>query len=973
MGKIRVYELAKDLGVSSKVLLDRMQQMGLPAKSYMGTLEDEETRRLKEAFTKKEQPSQPITKTPAQAPGLARGATPSGGARSSAPASERPQGASGAPVQTGAPRPTGKPPGGNTGSVTASGGAGTAPASERPQGASGANRSDQNNAFSKAGQAASRPPQTRPPQAPGPARGAAPSGGFRSSVPEGRGAAPASGGTGSSGSGADRYARNQGGAPASGRPHGAPGAPVQTGAPRPTGKPPGGAGAAPTSGRPQGASGANRTDRNNAFTKSGQTAARPPQTRGPGAPASRPGVRPAQNDGSGRPAQTARPARAGAQTTTKTSAPSQGQNVVIDREDYRKKALERREEQRKTQEQSQRKLLSKVVSLSAGGKRKRRPPSHRPQQQHHPASVVMTKAIVIEEKLTVQDLANRLQVDPGAVIKKLIEMGVMATLNQVVDADTAALIAQEFGADVELEKIEATLDAVLDEAEDDETVLEMKPPVITVMGHVDHGKTSLLDAIRQTNVIATEAGGITQHIGAYQVELRGKKITFLDTPGHEAFTSMRARGAQVTDIAVLVVAADDGVMPQTVEAINHAKAAGVPIVVAVNKIDKPQANQDRVKQQLMEYGLVAEEWGGDTICVPVSAHTKEGLEHLLEMLLLVAEMGELKSNPNRAARGTVIDARLDKGRGPVATVLIQKGDLHVGDYALAGTAYGKVRAMLDFKGRRVKKAPPATPVQILGLSEAPNAGDSFYVLPDEKLARQIVEERVKIKRQQDNVNPEKVTLEDLFKQIRQGKIKELNLVVKADVQGSVEALLQALSKLGTDEVRLKIIHSGVGAVTENDVMLASASKGLIIGFNVRPEVNAKMTADMQQVEIRLYRVIYEIIDDVRAALEGLLEPELREVVSGRAEVRDIFSIPKIGVISGCYLTEGRLARNGKVRLIRDGVVIYEGNIASLRRFKDDVKEVAQGYECGIGLDKFQDVKQGDIMEGYTIEAIKRLL
>jgi translation initiation factor IF-2 len=549
----------------------------------------------------------------------------------------------------------------------------------------------------------------------------------------------------------------------------------------------------------------------------------------------------------------------------------------------------------------------------------------------------------------------------------------MATLNQVVDAETAALIAQEFGADVELEKIEATLEAVLDEAVDDEAALEMKPPVITVMGHVDHGKTSLLDAIRQTNVIATEAGGITQHIGAYQVELRGKKITFLDTPGHEAFTSMRARGAQVTDIAVLVVAADDGVMPQTIEAINHAKAAGVPIVVAVNKIDKPEANPDRVKQQLMEYGLVAEEWGGDVICVSVSAHTKEGLEHLLEMLLLVAEMGELKSDPNRAARGTVIDARLDKGRGPVATVLIQKGALHVGDYALAGTAYGKIRAMLDFKGRRVKKAPPATPVEILGLSEAPNAGDPFYVLPDEKLARQIAEERVKVRRQQDNVNPEKVTLEDIYKQIRQGKIKELNLVVKADVQGSVEALLQVLSKLGTDEVRLNIIHSGVGAVTENDVMLASASNGLIIGFNVRPEVNAKVTADMQQVEIRLYRVIYEIIDDVKAALEGLLEPELREVVSGRAEVRDIFSIPKIGVISGCYITDGKIVRNGKVRLIRDGVVAYEGNIGSLRRFKDDVKEVAQGFECGIGLDKFQDIKQGDIMEVYIIEEIKRVL
>lgn len=572
-----------------------------------------------------------------------------------------------------------------------------------------------------------------------------------------------------------------------------------------------------------------------------------------------------------------------------------------------------------------------------------------------------------------QDLAIRLQVDPGVVIKKLIELGVMVTLNQAIDADTASLVAQEFGADVEIEKSEVVLEAALEDTEDVESVLEMKPPVITVMGHVDHGKTSLLDAIRQANVTATEAGGITQHIGAYQVELKGKKITFLDTPGHEAFTSMRARGAQVTDIAILVVAADDGVMPQTIEAINHAKAAEVPIVVAVNKIDRPNANQDRVKQQLTEYGLVPEEWGGETICVPVSASTKEGIERLLEMLLLVAEIEEFKANPNRPARGTVIDARLDKGRGPVATVLIQKGTLHVGDYILLGTAYGRVRAMLDFKGRRLKKAPPSTPVEILGLSEVPNAGDPFYVLPDEKMARQIVDERVKVKRQLDNVNPEKVTLEDFFKQIQQGKVKELNLIIKADVQGSVEALLQALSKLGSSEVRLSIIHSGVGAVTETDVMLASASNALIIGYNVRPEVNAKKTAEMQQVEIRLYRVIYEILDDVKAALEGLLEPELREVMTGRAEVRDIFSIPKIGVISGCYITEGKMARNGKVRVIRDGVVIYEGNIASLRRFKDDAREVQQGYECGIGLDKFQDVKQGDILEGYAIEEIKRNL
>ncbi|MGB9792089.1 MAG: translation initiation factor IF-2, partial [Thermacetogeniaceae bacterium] len=488
-----------------------------------------------------------------------------------------------------------------------------------------------------------------------------------------------------------------------------------------------------------------------------------------------------------------------------------------------------------------------------------------------------------------------------------------------------------------------------------------------------HGKTSLLDAIRHTNVTATEAGGITQHIGAYQVDVDGKKITFLDTPGHEAFTAMRARGAKVTDIAVLVVAADDGVMPQTIEAINHAKAAEVPIIVAINKIDKPQANPELVKQQLAEHGLVPEEWGGDTICVPVSAKTGEGLDQLLEMILLVAEMEELKANPNRPARGTVIEAKLDKGRGPVATVLIQKGTLEVGDYVIAGTAHGRVRAMLDFKGRRIKKATPSTPVEILGLSEVPNPGDSLVVCQDEKLARQIVEERMEQKRQQELTTKEKVTLDDLFKQIQQGKVKELKLIIKADVQGSVEALVQALSKLSTDEVKINIIHSGVGAITETDVMLASASNGLIIGFNVRPDSNAKKAAEQQRVEIRLYNVIYEVIDDIRAAMEGLLEPEYREVILGRSEVRDIFHIPKVGTVAGCYVSEGKVVKNARVRVIRDGEVIYEGSIASLKRFKDDVREVPQGYECGIGLDKFQDFKKGDILEDYYIEEVKRVL
>lgn len=640
-------------------------------------------------------------------------------------------------------------------------------------------------------------------------------------------------------------------------------------------------------------------------------------------------------------------------------------------EEYKKKVLAQKEEIRRSQEENQRKLFSKIASISAHGhgKKKRKGSS---QATTH----TRPEKIVVGDKITVQELANRMQVEGSEVIKKLIELGVMASLNQEIESDLAILVAEEFGIEAEVgaessEKRE--LETILEDTPDDPDQLEPRPPVITVMGHVDHGKTSLLDAIRHTNVTATEAGGITQHIGAYQVEVDGKKITFLDTPGHEAFTAMRARGAKVTDIAVLVVAADDGVMPQTIEAINHAKAAEVPIIVAINKIDKPQANPDLVKQQLAEHGLVPEEWGGDTICVPVSAKTGEGLDQLLEMILLVAEMEELKANPNRPARGTVIEAKLDRGRGPVATVLIQKGTLEVGDYVIAGTAHGRVRAMLDFKGRRIKKATPSTPVEILGLSEVPNPGDSLVVCQDEKLARQIVEERLEQRRQQELVTREKVTLDDLFKQIQQGKVKELKLIVKADVQGSVEALVQALTKLSTEEVKINIIHSGVGAITETDVMLASASNGLIIGFNVRPDSNAKKAAEQQRVEIRLYNVIYEVIDDIKAAMEGMLEPEYREVILGRSEVRDVFHIPKVGTVAGCYVSEGKVVKNARVRVIRDGVVIYEGSIASLKRFKDDVREVPQGYECGIGLDKFQDFKKGDILEDYYIEEVKRAL
>ncbi|MDN5346689.1 MAG: translation initiation factor [Clostridia bacterium] len=600
-----------------------------------------------------------------------------------------------------------------------------------------------------------------------------------------------------------------------------------------------------------------------------------------------------------------------------------------------------------------------------------RPSKPKPKKQEVVAAPKVVPHVVLSGSITVQELAKRIGKTAAEVIKKLISLGVMATINQEIDVETAAIVAEELGAKVEV-KVEKPI-TELEDIEDAPESLRERPPVVTVMGHVDHGKTSLLDAIRHTNVTATEAGGITQHIGAYQVQIGGRVITFLDTPGHEAFTAMRARGAQVTDIAVLVVAADDGVMPQTVEAINHAKAAGVPIVVAINKIDRPDANPDRVKQQLTEYGLVPEEWGGDTVMVPVSALKKQGIEQLLEMILLVADMAELKANPDRPARGVVIEAKLDKGRGPVATMLIQKGTLRVGDVLVAGTCYGRVRAMVDDQGQKVKEAGPSKPVEVLGLSEVPEAGDIFQVLDDEKMAREIAEQRRINKRQEEMKNAVKTSLDEVFKKLETGEVKELNLVIKGDVQGSVEAMRHSLQQLSTDEVKVNIIHSGVGAITETDVMLAVASKAVIIGFNVRPDANGRKAAEEAGIEIRLYRVIYEMIDDVRASLSGLLEPEQKEVQLGRAEVRATFKVPKVGTVAGCMVLEGKMVNRAQVRVVRDGVVVYEGRIESLKRFKDDVREVAQGYECGIGLEKFNDIKEGDIIEAYTIEEIKRTL
>ena len=565
-------------------------------------------------------------------------------------------------------------------------------------------------------------------------------------------------------------------------------------------------------------------------------------------------------------------------------------------------------------------------------------------------------------------MAQRLKVTASQVIMKLMALGVMANVSQVVDFDTASLVAEELGAKVEKEVI-VTIEERLfsEEIEDtDENKIE-RAPVVVVMGHVDHGKTSILDAIRNTNVTKGEAGGITQHIGAYQVTAGGKKITFLDTPGHEAFTAMRQRGAMITDIAILVVAADDGIMPQTVESINHAKAAEIPIIVAINKMDKPTANPDRVKQGLTEYGLVPEEWGGDTICVPVSALTGMGIEDLLENVNLLAEVNEYKANPNRRAKGAVIEARLDKGLGPVATVLVQNGTLHKGDVLIAGTAVGRVRVMTNDKGQRIEEAGPSTPVEITGLTEVPSAGDLFDAVEDEKLARELAEKRSNAIKEEKFNAVQKVTLDNLFSQIAQGEMKELPIIVKADVQGSAEAVKQSLEKLTNDEVRVRVIHAAVGAVNKSDVMLASASNAIIIGFNVRPDATAKQDADLNEVEMRFYRVIYDAIDDVKDAMKGMLAPKFREVELGQAEVRNVYKISSVGTIAGCYVKTGKVARNAKIRIVRDGIVIAEDEISSLRRFKDDVKEVAQSFECGIGLEKYQDIKEGDIFESFIIE------
>jgi translation initiation factor IF-2 len=919
MATIRVYELAKEMDMNSKDLLDKMQELGLPMKNHMSTIPGKEVNRIKSMVLKHmgDPNAQPIPR-PAEKkekPPLSGLRPPQSVKPAPGPASET----------TRVPGPAGKPVFGT-----------------KPQAP------------------ASQPARTAP-------QGGTPFSGSR----------PQAGGH----PGPARPQQNLGGQPQR--------QPYQAQPQQPAG------GSKPATGYPQGGQ--------KPFGTHGQTTSRPPQAPGqrPQGAASAAGQKYQnyQHPGTAKPQGGAPGTSQTAQQNRRPGGPAEASKGFRGPSPkppaIRKETADHLSQIVTTHEEDNR-FLNKVESAvgdkayDRGGKTKT--PMRKPTRfednkggkqkgrggfggknarmaPKEPVPVVV-KNVTLDGPVTVTEFAHLMNRKAADLIKKLFNMGLMATMNQELDMDTLILLGQEFGTTVEARVTKEEILTAADEPDAPE-LLKERPPVVTIMGHVDHGKTSLLDAIRKANVQASEAGGITQHIGAYQVMINNRKITFLDTPGHEAFTAMRARGAQVTDIAVLVVAADDGVMPQTVEAINHAKAAGVPIIIAVNKIDKEGANPERVKQELTEYGLVCEDWGGDTIFVEVSAKTQQNLDQLLEMILLVADMGDLKANPNRKAKGVVIEAKLDKGRGPVATVLVQNGTLTVGDFVIVGMAQGRIRAMNDERGRTVKKALPSMPVEIIGLSEVPQAGDIFQVVEDERLAKQIASERTAVKREEAIHARTRISLDDLFRQIKTGEVKDLNIIIKADVQGSIEALKQSLEKLSNDEVRVNIIHQGVGGITETDVDFAAASSAIILGFNVRPDVNARRTAEAQQVDIRLYRVIYNAIEDVKSAMSGLLKPEIREVVLGRAEVRQVIHVPKVGYVAGSYVLEGKITRNCQCRVIRDNIVIHEGDLASLRRFKDDVKEVAAGYECGISLERFNDIREGDQIEAFILEEIKR--
>ncbi|MCL2401005.1 MAG: translation initiation factor IF-2 [Oscillospiraceae bacterium] len=646
-----------------------------------------------------------------------------------------------------------------------------------------------------------------------------------------------------------------------------------------------------------------------------------------------------------------------------------GATINIDKYDERLDKLvpERAENMKRGKQKITKKPHNQRPSIASGAKRRQEERDRMNRLQLEVAKKAQLK-VQIPDEISVGELASRMKKTGAEVVRQLVKMGVMASLSDIIDHDTAALVAIELGCKVEREIVVTIEERLIDDSEDKAEDLVPRAPVVVVMGHVDHGKTSLLDRIRQESVATGEAGGITQHIGAYQVHVKGNPITFLDTPGHEAFTAMRARGALVTDIAILIVAADDGIMPQTIESINHAKAANIPIIVAINKMDVSGANPEKIKQQLTEHGLVSEEWGGETIVCPISAKTGEGIENLLEMIILTAEMAELRANPNRKAKGTVIEARLDKGRGPLMTVLVQNGTLNTGDTIIAGTAVGHVRVMMTEKGERINSAGPSVPVEIAGMSEVPNAGDTFNVVTDERMARELTAQRKSEKKASQSTSV-KVSLEDLFARIQEGELKDLNIIVKADVQGSAEAIKASLEKLTNEEVRVRVIHSGVGAISESDVMLASTSGAIIVGFNVRPEMNARDSAQRSNVDMRMYRVIYECINEIEAAMKGMLAPKFREVVYGHAEVRQLFKASAVGTICGCYVLDGKILRNSSARLVRDGIVVHEGELASLRRFKDDVKEVATNYECGIAFEKYNDIKEGDIIECFAMEQI----
>ena len=928
MTKMRVHELAKELGIDNKELLEILQKKNVEAKNHMSTLEDNTADEIRREFSSKSGNGSDKGEKPAEQAEGKEGGAPK---KKNLAFVIRPQNSKNSSRIQGnrqAQRPARPAQGGR-------------PAGDRPA-----------RAERPARPAGDRPAQSARPAADRPVRADRPAGDrpVQNSRPAGEGH-PA----GDRPARTDRPVRAE--RPAGeGRPNGD--RPVRSDRPTRAERPAGD--------RPA------RTDR-----PTGDRPARSDRPAGDRQPRGdrgdrRQGGKPFENGRGGRPERGGRDQRQG------------GAGPRSDRRDSRRDdvgtpMMEQQKSQRnkaKDKERDNKKKEYRDEAFEGKGKKGRKQKQvaevKKPQPKQEEKKEEKIKQIVIPEVLTIKELADKMKVVPSVIVKKLFLQGKVVTVNQEIDYETAEEIALEFDVLCEKEEVVDVIEELLKEDEEDESLMVKRPPVVCVMGHVDHGKTSLLDAIRHTNVTDREAGGITQHIGAYMVEVNGEKITFLDTPGHEAFTAMRMRGANSTDIAILVVAADDGVMPQTVEAINHAKAAGVEIIVAINKIDKPGANIERVKQELTEYELIPEDWGGSTIFVPVSAHTKEGIPELLEMILLTSEVLELKANPNRAARGLVIEAQLDKGKGSVATVLVQKGTLHVGDAIAAGSAHGRVRAMMDDKGRRVKEAGPSQPVEILGLNDVPNAGEVFVGCDSEKEARNFAETFIaqnKVKLLEETKS--RMSLDDLFNQIQEGNLKELNIVVKADVQGSVEAIKQSLLKLSNDEVVIKIIHGGVGAINESDVILASASNAIIIGFNVRPDSTAKEIAEREGVDLRLYRVIYNAIEDVEAAMKGMLDPVFEEKVLGHAEVRQTFKASGVGTIAGAYVQDGIFERNCKVRLVRDGIVMFDGPLASLKRFKDDVKEVRAGYECGFVFENYNDIKEGDHVEAYKMVEIER--